>query len=583
MLCTRRVFGFEPRGISLSQIQPCGPIEIMPLTHLALFYDGDAEYAETLSSFVRQGLDDGARVLVSVPERRHALLREALDGQADAVAIEDMCRVGRNPSRIIPAVESFVSAAPGSVRFVGEPTWLGCSAEELVEGTRHEALLNLAFAGRDMAILCPYDVDGLPDSVLDDAGRTPPAPARPGRRFLEPFVRRSARRLVRRRQAARRAGRPDRRAPVRRPRRLPARAARLRVPAAARPRADGGPRRRRVRGGDERRPARRERCRVYLARLCRARVRDLERRDDRRPARRSEDAAAEGPARPGPVAGQPAVRPRRGPLGPRRDGAEAAHGARIGFGGADPGRRPRGVRAAAGRPGGRPRRAARRARCSSGCARAGSATPTCTPRPAPTRPATRRRCSATRARASSSASARTSRSVAPGDHVVTLFSPQCRECVHCLQRPDEPLPRDPRAAEQGLPPRRDDAARPRRRADPALHGHVDVRGVHRDAGDRAREGQPGGAARARVPVRVRALDRPRRGDEHGEGRGRARRASSSARAWSASARSPAAGCRAPSGSSASTSRPSGSSSRAAQGATDTLVGGPGRRRRRSSR
>src|ERR1043165_5966011 len=23
-------------------------------------------------------------------------------------------------------------------------------------------------------------------------------------------------------------------------------------------------------------------------------------------------------------------------------------------------------------------------------------------------------------------------SVAPGDHVVTLFSPQCRECVHCL-------------------------------------------------------------------------------------------------------------------------------------------------------
>ena len=24
------------------------------------------------------------------------------------------------------------------------------------------------------------------------------------------------------------------------------------------------------------------------------------------------------------------------------------------------------------------------------------------------------------------------RTLAPGDHVVTLFSPQCRECVHCL-------------------------------------------------------------------------------------------------------------------------------------------------------
>ena len=62
--------------------------------------------------------------------------------------------------------------------------------------------------------------------------------------------------------------------------------------------------------------------------------------------------------------------------------------------------------------------------------------------------------------------------------------------VHPLPQPtDEPLPRDPRAAEQGLPPRRHDAALARRRADPALHGHVDVRRVHGDAGDRAREGQ----------------------------------------------------------------------------------------------
>ena len=67
----------------------------------------------------------------------------------------------------------------------------------------------------------------------------------------------------------------------------------------------------------------------------------------------------------------------------------------------------------------------------------------------------------------------------PGDHVVTLFSPQCRECVHCL---------DPRTnlclaiREQqglGLPARRDDAPVARRRADPALHGHLDLRRVAR--------------------------------------------------------------------------------------------------------
>ncbi len=46
------------------------------------------------------------------------------------------------------------------------------------------------------------------------------------------------------------------------------------------------------------------------------------------------------------------------------------------------------------------------------------------------------------------------RDLAVGDHVVTLFSPQCRECVHCREPAHEPLPGDPRAAEQGLPARR---------------------------------------------------------------------------------------------------------------------------------
>ena len=150
-------------------------------------------------------------------------------------------------------------------------------------------------------------------------------------------------------------------------------------------------------------------------------------------------------------------------------------------------------------------------------------------------------------------------SLAAGDHVVTLFSPQCRECVHCV---------DPRTnlclairerAEQGPPPRRHDPDLPRRRRHPPLHGLLDLRRVHGDAGDRAGEGQPRGAVRARLPLRLRALDRPRRGDQHRHGRSRAAPASSSAPGWSASARSPAAACRAPSGSSASTSPTTGSS------------------------
>ena len=62
--------------------------------------------------------------------------------------------------------------------------------------------------------------------------------------------------------------------------------------------------------------------------------------------------------------------------------------------------------------------------------------------------------------------------------------------VRALPRPaHESLPRDPGAAGPGLPARRDDAALARRRAGAALHGHLDVRGVHGDAGDRAGQGR----------------------------------------------------------------------------------------------
>ena len=112
-------------------------------------------------------------------------------------------------------------------------------------------------------------------------------------------------------------------------------------------------------------------------------------------------------------------------------------------------------------------------------------------------------------------------SLAPGDHVVTLFSPQCRECVHCV---------DPRTnlcmairGEQNLGhlPDGTHPDLPRRRGDPPLHGLLDLRRVHGDAGDRARQGQPRGALRARLPLRLRALDRARRGDQHRQGRSRA--------------------------------------------------------------
>ena len=108
-------------------------------------------------------------------------------------------------------------------------------------------------------------------------------------------------------------------------------------------------------------------------------------------------------------------------------------------------------------------------------------------------------------------------SLAPGRPRRHPLLPPVRR-VRPLRRPaDQPLPGDPRGAEQGPPAGRHDPALPRRRGRAPLHGLLDLRRVHGDAGDRAGQGQPRGAARPRLPVRLRPLHRARRGDEHRRG------------------------------------------------------------------
>jgi len=102
------------------------------------------------------------------------MLRQALDGAADAVTFTDMQDLGRNPARIIPAIRRFTDAHAGRTRFVGEPIWAGRTEAETREATRHEALINAAFRGVPTTILCPYDRAGLASQTLEQACQTHP-------------------------------------------------------------------------------------------------------------------------------------------------------------------------------------------------------------------------------------------------------------------------------------------------------------------------------------------------------------------------------------------------------------------------
>ncbi|QYC44335.1 hypothetical protein Nocox_33840 [Nonomuraea coxensis DSM 45129] len=147
-----------------------------PFSHLALLYRSAAEYVSATTSFVREGLAAGEPVAVAVPAPNLALVAAGLGPDAGAVRLLDMGVEGRNPGRIIPAVlRDFADRHPGGrVRIIGEPIWAGRPATAYPACAQHEALINLAFAGCDAAILCPYDVAALAPEVVEEAARTHP-------------------------------------------------------------------------------------------------------------------------------------------------------------------------------------------------------------------------------------------------------------------------------------------------------------------------------------------------------------------------------------------------------------------------
>ena len=148
------------------------------LSHAALFYRSQPEYADRITAFVRAGQARGEPTLLMLPGGKARIADAGLDSMPGELAFVDAAELSRNPARIIPEVLSFIDKHPGQrVRCVGEPIWPGRSPAEIREATRHEALVNLAFAQAQATLLCPYDASGLADSVLADARRTHQEPA----------------------------------------------------------------------------------------------------------------------------------------------------------------------------------------------------------------------------------------------------------------------------------------------------------------------------------------------------------------------------------------------------------------------
>ncbi|GAA1646344.1 anti-sigma factor RsbA family regulatory protein [Catellatospora bangladeshensis] len=149
---------------------PAGP------DHVGFPYRGVAEYVSGTLAFVHTALTAGQPVLVAVPSAKLEILRDCLGSRGSRVHFADMAVEGRNPGRILPGVLlAFADRHPGRrVAIVAEPVWPGRGELEYPACVAHEALVNLAFAGRDAALLCPYDAALLDPHVVHDAHRTHP-------------------------------------------------------------------------------------------------------------------------------------------------------------------------------------------------------------------------------------------------------------------------------------------------------------------------------------------------------------------------------------------------------------------------
>ena len=158
----------------MTRSQPAGSAD--EFVHPALFYEGPEGYLAGTVPFVLDGLAAGEPVAVAVPGSRLQLLRDALGEKAAEVKMLDMTVAGRNPGRIIAEVlRAAADPHPGvRVRIIGEPIWPGRSAVEYPACVQHEALINLAFVGRAVTILCPYDIAALPPVAIADALATHP-------------------------------------------------------------------------------------------------------------------------------------------------------------------------------------------------------------------------------------------------------------------------------------------------------------------------------------------------------------------------------------------------------------------------
>ncbi|WP_344592963.1 sensor histidine kinase [Actinomadura vinacea] len=165
------------------------------LVHQAVVHGTGRELAAAAVPYLREGLLNGDAVVAIVSPASGRLLRRRLG--ADASGSVEFIEAARWFGAPMPTLAACDDRAGrdwwprGRLRLLAEPVWEGRTPLEIREWKRHEALLNVVFAGTPTMIMCAYDAAALPAHIVSDAARTHPELVddrgpRPSDRFVDP-------------------------------------------------------------------------------------------------------------------------------------------------------------------------------------------------------------------------------------------------------------------------------------------------------------------------------------------------------------------------------------------------------------
>ena len=158
------------RQSTTSETAPSG------LAHEALIYGSDEELVDAVVPFVADGLARSEGIVVVMPPRKTALVREALGPDARAVEFCDRAEFYETPARAVARVhelgEQLVAEGASGMRTFGEVPYEASDTSDELGWVRYEAIVNRVFAAADQLSACAYDERVLPDWILDTAART---------------------------------------------------------------------------------------------------------------------------------------------------------------------------------------------------------------------------------------------------------------------------------------------------------------------------------------------------------------------------------------------------------------------------